>query len=124
MYSPNVYTPPVYRQTPSYMQQNWPASVQPVNGLVSVTGIEGAKAYQLPPNSTMPLFDANEDVFYVKSTDGAGFPTLRSFRFEPCENQNVQEAQYVTKEELASMISELKTEMKGAKHGEQPVRTA
>lgn len=65
-YNPNMYMPNNY----AYGYQNMPSmqygysqmNMQPVNGLVSVTGIDGAKAYQMPPNSTMPLFDENDDV--------------------------------------------------------------
>lgn len=41
--------------------------------LTRVTGIDGAKAYQMPPNSTVALFDNNEDLMYIKITDGAGY---------------------------------------------------
>ena len=54
--------------------------------LIRVTGMDGAKAYQMPPNSVVPLFDADNDIVYVKSTDGAGFPTIRAFAFQPIEN--------------------------------------
>ena len=40
--------------------------------LIRVTGIDGAKAYQMRPNSAVALFDGAEDIFYLKSTDGAG----------------------------------------------------
>lgn len=53
--------------------------------LIRVTGMEGAKAYRMPPNSVVPLFDADNDIMYVKSTDGAGFPTIRTFAFQPIE---------------------------------------
>lgn len=58
------------------------AASQAVNGLISVTGIDGARAYPMPPNSSMALFDAESDLMYVKTTDGAGFPTIRTYRFE------------------------------------------
>lgn len=58
---------------------------QPIQGLIKVTGIEGARAYQLPPNSSMPMFDATQDIMYVKTTDGGGYPTIRSFSFTPIE---------------------------------------
>ena len=71
-----------------YQMQPYPSSmyqrpVQPVseNTLIRVTGIEGARAYQMAPNSTVALFDGGEDLMYIKSTDGAGFPTIRKFRF-------------------------------------------
>lgn len=50
--------------------------------ITRVTGEEGAKAYQMAPNSSAALFDGNEDIFYLKTTDGAGFPTIRKFKFE------------------------------------------
>lgn len=58
--------------------------------LIRVTGMDGAKAYQMPPNSVVPLFDADNDIMYVKSTDGAGFPTIRAFAFQPIENPTPQ----------------------------------
>lgn len=62
--------------------------------LIRVTGYEGAKAYQMMPNSTVALFDGNDDIMYIKTTDGAGFATIKTFKFEayvfadriePCE---------------------------------------
>ncbi len=49
---------------------------QPFDGIISVSGLDGANAYQMPPNSRAALFDKNEDVVYIKTTDGAGFPTM------------------------------------------------
>ena len=92
-YDPTLYMPYRGYQTgpgapisqPSWYYQPPSTTAQPVDGLVSVTGIEGARAYQLPPNSKMALFDADSDVFYVKTTDAGGFPTVRSFSFTPIE---------------------------------------
>lgn len=76
--------------------------------LIRVTGMEGAKAYQMPPNSVVPLFDANNDIMYVKSTDGAGFPTIRTFAFQPIENEQEPEQQYVTREEFDAAMKHLR----------------
>lgn len=65
--------------------------------LVKVTGMMGAQAYQMRPNSTAALFDSDRDVFYVKSTDGAGYPTIRAFAFTPLENDTPD---YVTRKEF------------------------
>lgn len=73
--------------------------------LIRVTGMDGAKAYQMPPNSVVPLFDADNDIMYVKSTDGAGFPTIRAFAFQPIENPTPQTQQYVTREEFNDTIT-------------------
>ena len=63
------------------------AQMQPGMQLIRVTGMDGAKAYQMPPNSVVPLFDADNDIMYVKSTDGTGFPTIRAFAFQPIETR-------------------------------------
>ena len=88
---------------------------QPRDGLIRVTGMEGARAYQMPPNSAVALFDGGQDIFYVKTTDGAGFPTIRAYSFQPMEQaQAMGASEYVTRaefEQLKEMIV----------HGKQPV---
>lgn len=107
-YNPNMYLP----QYSGYSQPNWSyqtqaVTSQPINGLVSVTGIEGAKAYQLPPNSSMPLFDGNQDLLYVKTTDAAGYPTIRTFKFEPMDPIEVkaEPADYVSRSEFDALMA-------------------
>lgn len=88
--------------SPTYRQQ-------PVNNLIRVTGIEGAKAYQLPPNSDAVLFDGNDAVFYVKTTDGAGFPTIRKFVFEESSIETVSQdtTQFISRNEFNDAIEKL-----------------
>lgn len=76
--------------------------------LVRVTGTEGAKAYQMPPNSTVALFDGGEDIMYIKSTDGAGFPTIRTFQFtEVNPTPEYRDAEYVTRGDFEKLKEEL-----------------
>ena len=63
------YNPQMMKPTPVQPQEQ-------TQSLIRVNGIDGAKAYQMPANSTVALFDSNEDVMYVKSTDGAGFRSI------------------------------------------------
>lgn len=85
-----------------YMQRmGWQ---QPMS-LTRVTGIDGARAYQMPPNSTAALFDGGQDLMYIKSTDGAGFPTIRIFAFRPVEE--TPESGYATKADLQALREEL-----------------
>lgn len=85
----------------------------PINNslmLTRVTGLEGAKAYQMPANSTVALFDNNDDLMYIKTTDGAGFPTIRTFAFnEVVANNNTvpENADYVTRDEFNKLKEEL-----------------
>lgn len=105
-----------YTQRLMQMQQPQAMQPQPRDGLIRVTGMDGAKAYQLPPNSSVALFDGGQDVFYVKTTDGAGFPTIKAYAFAPLQEQQPPPAQdYVTRAEfdqLKEMIA----------NGKQPVR--
>ena len=104
-----------------YQQQIQPAqSVQPTQiasqpqpqainqGLLWVQGEAGAKSYLVAPNTTVLLMDSEGTRFYLKSTDNAGMPNLRTFEYtEVVQNtpQAPQSAQsdldnkYVTREE-------------------------
>ena len=75
--------------------------------LIKVSGIEGAKAYQMPPNSSVALFHESEDILYVKTTDGAGFPTIKTFRFESYEEPKVEFEKYVTIDEFNKFKEEV-----------------
>lgn len=81
-----------------------------IQNLIRVNGIDGAKAYQMPANSTVALFDNNEDIMYIKTTDGAGFPAIRTFAFnEVVANTNpIQDTtDYVTRDEFNKLKEEL-----------------
>ena len=88
MYGNYGFGNPGYGMAGPYMErfhQQMAAQQQRPMELVRVTGMDGAKAFQMPPNSTAALFDDSQDIFFVKSTDGAGFPTIRTFSFAPYE---------------------------------------
>lgn len=80
-----MYNFPSMAMQPSinYSQFDMPRTYQqPTNNIIRVNGENGAKAFQMNvPNSSVVLFDENENVFYLKTTDGACFPTLRYFDF-------------------------------------------
>lgn len=104
-YNPQYYMPQYYTYPQAqYQPQTAP---QPVNGLVSVTGMEGAKAYSLPPNSSMPLFDADEDMLYVKTTDAAGYPTIKAFSFKPVEAPAEERPDYVTRADFDALVERI-----------------
>lgn len=85
-----------------------PASFQQTsNQLIKVNGLESAKAYQTQPGSTIALFDASEDYFYIKSTDTNNFPLIRRFRFveEPIDTPN--ESGFITRQEFEDFKAEV-----------------
>ena len=69
------------------------------NGINWVSGEVGAKSYLVAPNSTVLLMDSDDAVFYLKSADIAGLPTLRTFSYVDIEsNQNKQKSNELQKE--------------------------
>ena len=99
----NQYYNPQMNNQQIYSQQ------EQIQNLIRVNGIDGAKTYQMPANSTVALFDCNEDIMYIKTTDGAGFPSIRTFAFTEVKEQNkpVQQIDYISREEFEEFKKEL-----------------
>ena len=107
---------------PQYRQQQ-PAA----NGIIWVQGMAGAKSYLLAPGQTAMLMDSENPVFYIKSADQSGMPTLRAFDYKertteqaaPAPAQaNVDMSKYVTWEELEKRAPGL---VKGGANNESAV---
>ncbi len=100
--------PPQQNQYYPQMNNQQISMQNEAQNLIRVNGIDGAKAYQMMPNSTVALFDANNDLMYIKSTDGAGFPAIRTFSFtEVKETQEEQSIEYISREEFENFKKEL-----------------
>lgn len=120
----NSYYPQVaYPQQPTVQQMSQPpVPVQPApsSGLIWVQGEAGAKAYTIAPNSSALLMDSEQDVFYIKTTDASGMPSLRVFQYTEVVTspavENATEERYVTLEEFnkfkAEMLKPTKTATK------------
>ena len=101
------------------------SSVRATNNIIWVQGIEGAKAWQLAPNSMAILLDSeSEGKMYIKVTDNIGMGSLRIFNYveevvQPAQvnvtTNNLDLSQYVKKDELSMLIKEI--------INEQPVST-
>lgn len=99
-----------------YQSQRYPMPMQN-NSITWVQGIEGAKAFQLMPNSNIVLMDSdNEGIFYIKVSDNVGMCNLRVFKYEEINNaptpQAIDTSQFVTKAELQEAINAIKGGMK------------
>lgn len=51
-----------------------------------VNSIDSAKAFQIPPNSSVLLMDSTMDRFYVKKSDASGFSTIDAYDFHKVDN--------------------------------------
>lgn len=116
----NSYFPTNY---PFYGYATQPGAAQPQippqpnrqqgNAIIWVQGLAGAKSYLVAPGTTVMLMDSEESVFYIKSADQSGMPTLRAFDYkeraaeQPVPAQGVDMSAYVTREELEKKLAEL-----------------
>ena len=105
--------------SPQQIGSSYQQYQQPVHGFVYVTGPDGANAYQMPPNSEMPLFDSTvSNRMFIKTTDGAGYPTITPVRCVPEESAPQQDNGYASASDIESLRAEIE-ELKGlvyAKH--------
>ena len=87
------------RQMPQFQQPAQPPQAN--QGLLWVQGETGAKSYLMAPNTTVLLMDSEGSRFYLKSTDNAGMPSLRTFEYTEVV-QNAPQAPQTAPEDLDS----------------------
>lgn len=116
----------MYQYNPFQVGYNFNQNPQPpavsniVNDIHWVQGIEGAKAYQVPPNGRTVLLDSEQNRMYIKTCDNIGMCDLRVFDFnevttETSKNvvaQQIDTSEFVTKKELNEALQKLKKEEK------------
>lgn len=78
-YSYGNYQQQSYQPRYSGMQPD----MQPRYDIIRVSGENGAKAFGLPPNSSVILLDETAPIVWLKTTDGAGYPTLTPYTITP-----------------------------------------
>ena len=68
------YYPQYSQMSPTPMSA---PSQQQNNGMIWIQGVESAKAFQVAPNSTVVLWDSEQQCCYIKSADASGMPSMR-----------------------------------------------
>ena len=101
--------PQTYPQSyPQYQQQN--------NPFIWIQGgMAGAQSYQVAPNSTVILWDSDEQVIFIKSADMQGKPSIRILDYTirtdaPKTAQNAlygTNTQIPTKEDISALQSQI-----------------
>ena len=76
----NYYNPYQIGQCQQPMVPQQPLAPQQV---VKVNGENGARAYQMGANSSALLLDESGTIVWLKTTDGAGFPTVSPYDITP-----------------------------------------
>ena len=75
-----------------------------------VKGKTGATNFSLGANSRIPLFDEDNDIFFIKTTDANGEPTLRMYKFEEIKDEEYPE-KYLTVEKFDDYMENLRKEL-------------
>lgn len=96
-------------QTPTQQQ---PAQMN--TNKIYVTGIDDARARQLPPNSDFIFLDNDKPLLYRKTVDATGKMEIKAFKISeyteteaPAPAQAVDLSQFVSAEEFKSMQTEV-----------------
>lgn len=81
----------------AYTQQNNNQCAVQSQQIVKVNGENGARAYQMPANSSALLLDEIEPIVWLKQTDGAGYPTITPYKIEPYERPEPEDFSSIVK---------------------------
>lgn len=68
-----------------YLGMQRPYQQQPKQEVVKVNGENGARAFQIPPNSSALLLDESGVIVWLVTTDGAGYKSVAPFDISPHE---------------------------------------
>ena len=98
----------------------FPATYQPMyqapvmqtqqsSGLVWVQGEQAAKSYLVAPNTTIPLWDSEDKVIYLKSADPSGMPSMKILDYTIRGDANTAPAaEYATKDDLKALEDKIR----------------
>ena len=135
-YFPTNYQPIQYATQPQQSQQiQQSISPQPQmnsinqlsnNGIIWVQGEAGAKSYLVAPNNTVQLWDSENPVIYLKSSDTNGMPSMKILDYTIRDDGSKKLKQDITNDiEFATKddIKELKDELSKFKNQLQSIKS-
>ena len=93
------YGQQVVNQPPMYYQPPYQQSFQ----ITRVNGENGAKAFQMPPNSSIILLDESRAKVYIKETDGASYPKLSIYKLVPDTEDKLKDENCESKEQIKKL---------------------
>lgn len=83
-YQPTYQTATMANQQNNQQQQN--------SGIIWVQGEAGAKSYLVAPNTTVQLWDSENQVIYLKSADASGMPSIKTLEYTVRGSQGLSKA--------------------------------
>lgn len=108
-YYPAGYQPYQIQQGYQVPQQN---AQQNASGLIWVQGEGAAKSYPVAPNTSVPLWDSEANIIYIKSADMSGMPSIKildyTVRNSMPKSADIQPVQaFATKDDVDYLKSEI-----------------
>lgn len=101
---------------PASYQQHYQQPQQNTGSMIWVQGETGAKSYLLAPNTTIPLWDSEAQVIYLKSADPSGMPSIKTLdytvREQPKIPNNEPKSDFVTHDELKDLEDKITHKIK------------
>ena len=71
--------------------------------ITKVNGENGAKAFQMPPNSSIILLDESNPKVYIKETDGASYPKLSVSKLVPDTDAEIKDENDKLKDQIKKL---------------------
>lgn len=113
-YFPQTYQTPIYYPTQSNAFQSvGNVGTNQQNSFVQwVQGENAAKSFPVAPNTSVPLFDSEANVIYIKSADASGMPSIKILDYTVRDNtprtaEIKPQGDFVTHNELADIQKEI-----------------
>lgn len=109
-YQPMYYPQQNQVQTPIQAQQQ--PQPQMNNGIIWVQGEAAAKSYPIAPNSSVPLWDSEANVIYIKSADMSGMPSIKILDYTmrdvaPRAAEIQPQSDFATKDDISILEKEI-----------------
>lgn len=81
-------------------------NIIPGSQLLKVKGYRRVQEYPVPPGTTVPIFDEDEDILYIKSVDPNNYATIYRYGLTELEEEPVQNG-FVSEKEFQDFKEEV-----------------
>ena len=88
------------------MQQQYTQNNQQT-GPIWVQGEAAAKSYLVAPGCTVPLWDSEDKVIYLKSADVSGMPSMKVLDYQIRGDEPANKPEYATKADLEALAEKV-----------------
>lgn len=107
----------VYPTISAYQPQMMPQQTPDQTGPIWVQGEAGAKSFLVGPGKTVPLWDSEAQVIYMKSADASGMPSMKVLDYTVRENPSIPSKGPVSTQEYATKneVDDIKDKMEKVK---------